>query len=1170
MGIKMSDPVPFVHLHVHTAYSLLDGAIRLDSLVKTAKEFGMPAVAVTDHGNMFGVLKFYMEAQKQGIKPIIGVEAYVAGRGRRRRDPNDPRYHLILLAQNYEGYQNLARLVSRANLEGFYYKPRVDMELLEEYNEGLICLSACLQGEVPRKILSGRDEEAIAAAKKYARIFEGRYYLELQKNFLPEQDQVNQGLIAIASELDLPLVATNDCHYLRKNDNETHDVLLCIQTGKTVDEENRLRFTTQEYYFKSPAEMHRMFSDVPEALANTVKIAEACNVELPVGKDYHFPEFKLEEGEDLNSQLRREAEKGLEVRLAEIRDRREFTEDDEREYRERLDYELGVIIEMGFSGYFLIVADFIGYARENNIPVGPGRGSAAGSLAAYSLGITDIDPIPYGLLFERFLNVERISMPDIDVDFCTAGREQVIRYVTQQYGGQAHVSQIITFGQMQARAVIRDVGRALGLSYGEVDRIAKLVPNRLKITLDDALKEEPRLRQAIQEDERIARLIEAAQALEALPRHASTHAAGVVIGDRPLMDYLPLYCVASGADSDSEDRVVVTQFDMKGVEKIGLIKFDFLGLKTLTLIAQVLSILETRGINIDMVRLPLDDEATYQLLSDGDTTGVFQLESSGMREILVKLKPNRFEDIIALVALYRPGPLKSGMVDQFIQGKHGQIEITYELPQLEPILKETYGVILYQEQVMQISNVLANYSLGEADLLRRAMGKKNPEEMAKQKGRFMEGSRANKLDEKKAAGIFDLMANFAEYGFNKSHSAAYALIAYQTAYLKANYPVEFMAALLTSEMSNQDKIVRFISECRTKGLVVLPPDINESQENFSVVEGQIRFGLAAIKGVGQSAIDSIVLAREEKLYSDLFDFCERVDSSKVNRRVVEALIKCGAFDTTGAGRSQMTAALDDALERGSRAQKERDLGQTNLFAALSESSEPVPIRWPETPEWREGLRLAYEKEALGFYITGHPLARYEKELESLTNTNAERIKELPDKTPVRLGGVVARVQLKLTKKGDRMAFLTVEDLAGLVEVIVFPDLYQACQSHLEPDTPVLVEGELTVDEKGGTATNKIKAKDLLPLESALEKMAQSVVFTVNTAGFDRRELLRLKTIVESNRGDTPAAIRFNVPGVGAAVMRLEGGVRPTRRLVKEAREALGDNGVTLRYSRNGG
>ncbi|MBW2091886.1 MAG: DNA polymerase III subunit alpha, partial [Deltaproteobacteria bacterium] len=693
----------FIHLHVHTAYSLLDGAIRIDDLLAKAKEFDMGAVSITDHGNMFGVFQFYEKARQADIKPIIGCEVYVAPLGRHRREQKDPRYHLILLAKNYKGYQNLIRLVTIANLEGFYYKPRVDLEILKEYNQGLIALSACIQGQVPSLILAGQEEKALQAAQDLAQIFEDRFYLELQKRPSAEQDIANEGLCRIAAELDLPLVATNDCHYLRREDATAHDILLCIQTGKTVEDEDRLRFDSAEYYFKSPKEMIDLFPDTPEALANTLRIADECNLEIPKG-GYHFPVFPIAEGEDLETLLRERAQSGLQKRLNDIRQNRGLEKDEEKKYLDRLEMELDIINRMKFPGYFLIVADFIDYAKKNNIPVGPGRGSAAGSLVAYALRITDIDPLPYGLLFERFLNVERVSMPDIDIDFCKNGREKVIQYVSEKYGGPENVAQIITFGQMQARAVIRDVGRAMGMPYGEVDRIAKLIPNRLNIKLAEALKE-PRLQELIQQDNRVAQLTEIAQALEGLPRHASTHAAGLVISDRPLVEYLPLYCVASN-HGENHDKIVVTQFDMHGVEKMGLIKFDFLGLKTLTIIDYTLELLKDRGINLDLSNLDLDDKLTYDLLCTGDTSGIFQLESSGMRDLVIKLRPNCFEDIIALVAIYRPGPLESGMVDSFIAGKHGRVEVEYEMPELEPILKSTYGVILYQEQVMEIASKL--------------------------------------------------------------------------------------------------------------------------------------------------------------------------------------------------------------------------------------------------------------------------------------------------------------------------------------------------------------------------------------------------------------------------------------------------------------------------------
>ncbi|MBW2622014.1 MAG: DNA polymerase III subunit alpha, partial [Deltaproteobacteria bacterium] len=970
----------FNHLHVHTAYSLLDGAIKIPDLLAQAKEFGMDSVAVTDHGNMFGIFTFYEKALEAGIKPILGCEVYVAPLGRKRRNQADPRYHLVLLAKNYQGYKNMIRLVTMANLEGFYYKPRVDLEILSEYNEGLIALSACLSGQVPGLILDGREEEAAKAAETYAGIFKDRFYLELQQNYIDRQERVNQGLISLASKMGLPLVATNDCHYLRRSDAEAHDVLLCIQTGKTVEDENRLRFENDEFYFKSPEEMSALFPEVPEAIDNTLKISAECDVEIPTGT-YHFPIFPLEEGEDQDSRLMAEARAGLERRLEHIQKTRKLSAEERQEYVDRLEVELDVITRMQFSGYFLVVCDFIKYARDHDIPVGPGRGSAAGSLAAYSLSITDIDPLPYGLIFERFLNVERISMPDFDIDFCKNGREEVINYVSRRYGGRENVAQIITFGQMQARAVIRDVGRGLGMPYGDVDRIAKLIPNKLNITLKEALKMEPRIEAAVEQDQRVEKLLRIAQLLEGLPRHASTHAAGLVIGDKPLVEYLPLYSVAS-SHTDEPEKVVVTQYDMHGVEKIGLIKFDFLGLKTLTLIDYTLKLLKKNGVTLDMSSLDLEDRLTYDLLCAGDTTGVFQLEGSGVRDLVVKAQPSTFNDLIVLVALYRPGPLESGLVDNFVNSKQGHGKINYELDELIPILKDTYGVIIYQEQVMEIASRLANYSLGEADYLRKAMGKKIPEVMAEQRERFMQGVEENKLDAKKASKIFDQMAKFAGYGFNKAHTTAYALIAYQTAFLKANHRLEFMAALLNNEVSNTDKIVRLINECREKDVTVLPPDINQSEVDFTVEDGKIRFGLAAIKGLGLAAIESIVEARADGPFTDLFDLCQRVDLRRVNRKVIEAVIKSGALDSPDVHRSQMAAVMDEAMETGARAQRDRETGQTSLFESLDDQDE-VRVHWPAVPEWRETLRLSYEKEALGFYLSGHPLARYADDMASL-------------------------------------------------------------------------------------------------------------------------------------------------------------------------------------------
>ncbi|PLX91472.1 MAG: DNA polymerase III subunit alpha, partial [Desulfuromonas sp.] len=849
------DHANFVHLHLHSQYSLLDGAIKIDDLVKRGREYKMPALAVTDHGNMFGAIEFYQKASSAGIKPIIGCEVYVAPGARfdkgNARGSSDASYHLVLLCQNITGYRNLCHLISAAYREGFYYKPRIDWELLKERHHGLIALTACLGGEIPTLLGMNRQDEALARVKQMSEIFDdNRLFLELQENHLPEQEPVNRGLIELHNELGLPLVATNDCHYLTREDAYAHEVLLCIQTGKTMDDPNRMRFSNNEFYVKTPDEMSALFAHVPEAIDNTVAIAERCNLELDF-KTYHFPQYEKPAEKSLDDVLEEQSREGLDQRLVEIRRVRTVAEDEEKEYRERLEIELACIRQMGFPGYFLIVADFINWAKDHNIPVGPGRGSAAGSLVAFAIRITDIDPMPYNLLFERFLNPERISMPDIDVDFCIYGREDVIEYVRQKYG-EGNVAQIITFGTMAAKGVIRDVGRALSMPYGEVDKISKLVPGTLGITLKEALQQEPKLKELVEKDPKVKSLYPIALALEGLTRHASTHAAGVVVTPKPLPEYLPLY-------TDPKSGGQVTQFAMSYVEKIGLVKFDFLGLKTLTVIDNAVRLIrEGKSPDFDLTLVGDDDEETYKLLGAGETTGVFQLESSGMKELLIKLKPSCFEDIIAVCALYRPGPLGSGMVDDFILRKHGKKAITYDFPQLEPILKDTYGVIVYQEQVMLIAQVLANYSLGGADLLRRAMGKKKPEEMAKQKDLFLAGSKENKLDLKKAEGVFDLMEKFAAYGFNKSHSAAYALVAYHTAYLKTHYPVEFMAALLTEDMENTDKVIKNISEVRSMGIEVLPPDINASDRSFTVHERSIRFGLGAVKGVGAAALDSIL------------------------------------------------------------------------------------------------------------------------------------------------------------------------------------------------------------------------------------------------------------------------------------------------------------------------
>lgn len=1158
----------FVHLHVHSCFSLLDGAIKIKDLVGTAKSMNMPAVALTDHGQMFGMLQFYKYAKEAGIKPILGVETYVASNGRYKREAGEQRHHLILLAENIEGYRNLCRLISRANIEGFYYRPRVDKELLSRYSEGVIALSACLQGEVPWMLVNrpGEPEAAERAADEYASIFKDRFYLELQYNGIPEQDEANEGLIALSQKMGLPLVATNDCHYLKKEHHDMHDVLLCIQTGKTVDEENRMRFSTNEFYFKSAEEMAAHFPHVPQAISNTLLIADRCNVEFPQ-MSYAFPAIKLDAGESPDDRMARLSREGLKKRFAAAEKAgRGFDEEAKKAYQERLEQEINLIIHMGFPGYFIIVADFINWAKDHGIPVGPGRGSAAGSLVAYAMSITDVDPIRFDLLFERFLNPERVSMPDIDVDFCTDGRDEVIQYVTRAYGGKEQVSQIITFGQMKAKAVIRDVGRALGLAYGEVDRIAKLVPNKLNITLKDALDLEPKILEAAAANPKIAKLLEYAQLLESLPRHASTHAAGVVIGDKPLMEHLPLYCDPAVEEIGGEKTQVITQFDMKGVESLGLIKFDFLGLKTLTVIDHCLKFLKDRGVELDLGQLDFEDEKTYGLLSRGDTTGVFQLEGSGMREILVRLRPNCIDDLMALVALYRPGPLGSGMVGQFIDGKHGRIKVKYDLPQLEPILRETYGVILYQEQVMRISQVLANYSLGEADLLRRAMGKKQASEMAKQKTRFMDGAKANNIDPQKAGHIFELMAKFAEYGFNKSHSAAYAIVAYHTAYLKAHYPVEFMAALMSSEKDNQDKVVRLIGECRAAGVIVAPPDVNESGARFTVSEGIIRFGLGAIKGLGAAAIDAIIEARAEGPFSSLYDFCERVDTQKVNRRVIESLVKCGAFDKSGgADRAVMIIAIDEALDAGARRQKDRRDGQSSMFEMLAVSSGDTAgaINWPKAEPWRENVRLAFEKEFLGFFITGHPLARYETELNVVSSVNADMVKNKADRAQVRLGGIVAKVTTKKDKHDKDFAYVTLEDLSGSIEVLVWSDTYAKSSHLLKLEEVVVVSGLVDAGERAGQANVKIIAKEFMSLSEAVQSGAKAIFFKCTRKQLNEETLRFIKNTMAAHPGGTPAGLKLQEDD-GLAIYEFEARLKPCRELIEAARTHLGASGLELR------
>ena len=1152
----------FVHLHLHSQYSLLDGAIRLDDLVAKAIECEMPAVAITDHGNMFGTIEFYLKCRSAGIKPIIGSEVYVAPGSRFTKESGTgheaaTNHHLILLCENYQGYKNLSRLVSIGYKEGFYRRPRIDKEVLAEHAEGLIVLSACLKGQLASLCVRNRMDEALEVARGFDRMFPGRYYIELQENGIPEQETANRRLLEVARELKLPVVATNYCHYLNREDAKAHEVLLCIQTGKTMSDPTRMRFSTDEFYVKTPAEMAAAFHYAPDAVANTALIAQRCNLELEFDT-YHFPRYTPPGGETLEACLDAESSAGLASRLASIRACRPgFNDADETLYRERLQVELECIKEMGFAGYFLIVADFINWAKDQGIPVGPGRGSAAGSLVAYALRITDLDPIPYNLLFERFLNPERISMPDIDVDFCQDRREEVIQYVADKYG-RDKVCQIITFGTMAARGVIRDVGRSLDLPYGDVDKIAKLVPEVLGITLRKAMTQEPQLNVMAGADPRIRELLDTALCLEGLTRHASTHAAGVVVAPDKLEEFCPVY-------KDQKSGSIITQYSMKYVEKIGLVKFDFLGLKNLTVIDNAVKMVRAgQAPGFDITTLRDDDEETYRLLQSGNTTGVFQLESSGMKELLVKLKPSCFEDIIAVCALYRPGPLGSGMVDDFIDRKHGRKKVLYDLPALEPILKDTYGVIVYQEQVMQIARSLAGYSLGGADLLRRAMGKKDPAAMAREKDKFLEGAKNLGVNLKKAEVIFDLMAKFAEYGFNKSHSAAYALVAYQTAYLKAHYPVEFMAALLTEDMGNTDKIVKNISDCRDMGIEVLPPDINSSGLSFCVRDTSIRFGLGAVKNVGEGAIEAILDARSTGSFVDIFDFCERVDLRRVNKRVVESLVKCGAFDSTEARRSQLIAALEDAMNLGQKIQQERESAQVSLFgtAEIVKGNGNGMGRLPNIPEWDAKLLLSFEKEAIGFFITGHPLGRYLDDMKRFATADCASLADFSDKSEVRICGIVAGLKENITKKGDRMGFITLEDLTGSVEVVIFPEAYAKAVVYLKSDAPLIVSGTVDIGEK----STKIKAGDIIPLSDMAEKETKRVCLTLRNGGLDREQMTAVKGVIGRHPGNCRVSLKLELPERCAVTINLPDSLMVAAReeLTLEVESVLGYNAVSFK------
>jgi DNA polymerase-3 subunit alpha len=1132
--------VSFVHLHLHTQFSLLDGANKIKELIPRVKAAGMPACAITDHGNMFGAVQFHHEATRYGVQPIIGCEMYVAPQSRLEKagriDDYEAggNYHLILLAMNREGYRHLCQLVTAGFKEGFHYKPRVDKELLRELNGGLIALSGCLRGEVAHNLMTGQPERARAAAEELATIFPDRYYVEIQDNRLPAQERVNQELVGLARTLGLPIVGTNDCHYLCPEDAAAHEVLLCIQTGKTFSDERRWKFETDQLYVKKAEELEAAFAHVPEAIANTLAIAKRCDFELE--QRWRFPVYQVPEGETLEEVLERESRRGLDERLNEHRTL-DWSPAREQAYEERLAGELAIIRSMGFAGYFLIVADFINWAKGQGIPVGPGRGSAAGSLVAYALRITDLDPLEHGLLFERFLNPERRSMPDIDVDFCFVRRDEVIRYVKEKYGAD-RVAQIITFGTLKGKQAIKDVGRVLDFTFAETDRIAKLYPEPKQgkdFPLAQALEMEPRLRELRDSGEREGRLFDLALRLEGLLRHASKHAAGIVISERPLTEDVPLWVDKDGA--------VVTQYTFTDVEAIGLIKFDFLGLKTLTLIEGIVRrIRDGRGVTLQIDRLPLDDPATYQLLARADTIGVFQLESGGIRRLLTQLRPSCFADLVAILALYRPGPLDakledgSTMVDAFIRRKHGKEAIRYLHPALEPVLADTYGVIVYQEQVMQIAQALGGYSLGDADNLRRAMGKKKKEVMAAERRRFLEGVQTHGTAEPKLAGeIFDQMETFAAYGFNKSHSAAYALITYQTAYLKAHYPTEFMAGLLSLEAGDIDNTYKNTAECRERGIAILPPDVNASREDFTAAGETIRFGLGAVKGVGSKAIEAVIAAREEGNFTSLHDFCLRVRGQLVNRRVVESLVKCGAFDSLERNRARLLAGLDEVMRWASSRAEERSTQQIGLFAAAGVADAPPPL--PAVAAWPADDELRAEREAIGFFITGHPLDRYEQDLRKFTNvttaTLRTRGRELPsgggerggrpDPRPrVRLGGVIHTLKLKNSKKGDRYATFGLEDKQGVVEVVVWPDTYRKHEAILQGGAPVVVAGALEISEE----RCQVIADEVTPLAQARSDAIRQVHVRVRLARVGEEGLATLRTIFAAHPGPCDAFLHL--------------------------------------------
>ncbi|MGH9774496.1 MAG: DNA polymerase III subunit alpha [Candidatus Acidiferrales bacterium] len=1148
----------FVHLHLHTDYSLLDGACGITELVEEAARQKMPAVAVTDHGNLFAAANFFHEATARGVKPIIGCEVYVAPDNHKNRGNDAERSnHLVLLCETNEGYHNLIKLVSTAFLDGFYYKPRVDHELLAKHSRGLIALSACMRGEVTEHVLHERHDKSRESAYRLQEIFgKGNFFLEVQDQGIAVEQRINQDLVRLSRETGIPLVATNDCHYLAKSDAHAQDVLLCIQTGKTMSDPQRMKFATDQFYFKSAEEMAQVFGELPDAMSRTLAIADRCHVKIERVQN-PFPEFKVPEGQTADSYFEAVVREGFARRRATLE---KLAQDGSLRqplaaYERRLDSEIQMIQKMRFAGYFLIVWDFIHYARAQGIPVGPGRGSAAGSLVSYSLQITDVDPLQYDLLFERFLNPERVSLPDIDIDFCERRRGEVIDYVRQTYGA-ANVAQIITFGTLAARAAIKDVGRALDMPFGEVDRIAKLVPNQLKIKIAEAIEQSPQLRERIASDERAKEMIEVAKRLEGLARHASTHAAGVVISPQPLSELVPLY--------KSNKDEISTQYDMNALGRIGLLKMDFLGLTTLTVLYDAVALIKQhRNIDLELSTIPLDDPKSYEIFSRGETSGIFQFESHGMRDILKRYQPTKIEDLTALNALYRPGPIQGGMIDDFIARKQGKKKVTYELPELEQILADTCGVIVYQEHVMQIANRLAGFSLGEADILRSAMGKKKQEVMTAQREKFLSGCAARKVPARKAEKLFNLMEEFGRYGFPKAHACAYALLAYQTAYLKVNFPTEFMAALLTSQTGNAENVVKYIHEARGIGIRVLGPDVHESSLHFTPVgQEEMRFGLAAIKNVGEGTAKAICEARERNgNFLTLYGFCQAVGPRFLNKRTVESLVKAGALDSLDpqANRARLTTCIDKALESAQKYWRDQTSGQKDLLGSGEWPPEVAVPEFPDVEDWDEAQRLKGEYEVLGFFVSGHPLDKYAGRLKGLGAARLESLENVRNGADVIIAGIVVQARSMRSKKGDRWAIYTLQDRTGVVELLVFPQMFAKLEAVFEAATPMLVKGRVSVEEVG----TRIVVADARRLDDVAEISPRSLRLRVSASSLDASILDRLQQLIASCPGQCQVAFELVQSDGTIAVLQSEKKVQPDESFLGAMREICGTDSVAV-------